>query len=175
MNVSTRLSTLLFSIILGFTCLSASAQEPEQYVWDLTDLYASQDDWEAAYTDLENRLQNVNRYRGTLGNSAEAMAEALTTISNAYKELTRVYIYTSLRRDADQRDPAEQTRFGRAMQLYNDWGEATSWMNPEILSVGTETIHRFLDEEPELGNFTFMLEDTLRMAPYTLDEQTEAI
>ncbi len=175
MKVSNRLSTLLFSIILGLTCFSASAQESEQYVWDLTDLYASPDDWEAAYIDLENRLQSVNRYRETLGNSAEAMAEALTSISNAYKELTRVYIYTSLRRDADQRNPDEQTRFGRAMQLYTDWGEATSWLSPEILSVGTETVHRFLDEEPALGNFTFMLEDTLRMASYTLDEQTEEI
>lgn len=175
MNISNRLSTLLFPFMLGLACLSVSAQESEQYVWDLTDLYSSPDDWEAAYADLENRLQSVTRYRGTLGNNAESMAEALTTISNAYKELTRVYIYTSLRRDADQRDPAEQTRFGRAMQLYTDWGEATSWLSPEILSVGTETVHRFLDEEPTLEKFTFMLEDTLRMAPYTLDEQTEAI
>lgn len=175
MKVSIRLSNLLFSIILGCTSLSVSAQESEQYVWDLTELYATTDDWEAAYADLENRLQSVDRFRGTLGNNAAAMAAALTSISNAYKELTRVYIYTSLRRDADQRDPDEQTRFGRAMQLYTDWGEATSWMNPEILSVGTETVHRFLDEEPALDNFAFMLEDTLRMAPYTLDEQTEAI
>ncbi len=175
MNISNRLSTLLFSIILGLAWLTASAQESERYVWDLSDLYASPDDWEAAYSDLENRLQSVTRYQGTLGNSAESMAEALTTISNAYKELTRVYIYTSLRRDADQRDPSEQTLFGRAMQLYTNWGEATSWLSPEILSVGTETVHRFLDEEPALEKFTFMLEDTLRMAPYTLDQQTEAI
>ena len=157
MNVSTRLPTLLFSIILGFSCLSVTAQESEQYVWDLTDLYASPDDWEAAYIDLENRLQSVDRYRGTLGNSAEAMAETLIAISDAYKELTRVYIYTNLLRDADQRDPTEQTRFGRAMQLYTNWGEATSWLSPEILSVGTETVHRFLDEEPALDNFEFML------------------
>jgi oligoendopeptidase F len=174
-----RLSTLLFSAVLALSfitgSLSAAAQESERYVWDLTDLYASPDDWEAAYTDLENRLQNAERFRGTLDDSAEAMAQALTFISDSYKELTRVYIYTSLRRDADQRDPQEQTRFGRAMQLYTDWGEATSWLSPEILSVGTETVHRFLDQEPALHKFEFMLEDTLRMAPYTLDEQTETI
>ena len=170
-----RLSPLLFSFILSLSFSSASAQESEEYVWDLTDLYATTDDWESAYTDLENRRQNFDRYRGTLGNSAAAMAEALATVSNAYKELTRVYIYTNLLRDADQREPEEQTRFGRALQLYTDWGETTSWLSPEILSVGTETVHRFLDEEPALAKFKFMLEDTLRMAPYTLDEQTEEI
>ena len=172
MRFVTLLPTL---ILLAFLSLNVSAQESEHYVWDLTDLYASPEDWEAAYADLNLRLQRVDRYRGTLGNSASAMAEALTVVSEAYKELTRVYIYSSLLRDADQRNPDEQTRFGRAMQLYTNWGEATSWLNPEILSVGTETVQRFLDEEPALANFAFSLNDTLRMAPYTLDEQTEAI
>ena len=170
-----RFAILLISIILGFSSPTVSAQDSEQYIWDLTDLYASSADWEAAYTDLDLRLQSVERYRGTLGNSAEAMAEALMSISDSYKDLTRVYIYSSLLRDADQRNPEEQSRFGRAMQLYTNWGEVTSWMSPEILSVGAETVHRFLDEEPALANFEFMLNDTLRMAPYTLDEKTEAI
>ncbi len=170
-----RLSALLFSILLGVSYLSVSAQESEQNIWDLTDLYATTDDWEAVLIDLDNRLESVQRIRGTLGNNAQAMAEALYSISDAYKELTRVYIYASLRRDADQRNPEEQTRFGRAMQLSTDWDEATSWLSPEILSVGTENIYRFLDDEPALNNFEFMLKDTLRMAPYTRDEQTEAI
>lgn len=172
-----RLTTFLLSLILFFPALSATAQDgdSERYVWDLTDLYATTDDWEAAFADLEYRLENVNQYRGTLGQSASHMAEALSYISDAYKELIRVYVYTSLRQDADQRVAEEQTRFGRAMQLYTNWGEATSWMSPEILALGSETVNRFLAEEPALADFEFMLQDTLRMAPYTLDERTEAI
>jgi oligoendopeptidase F len=172
-----RLTTLLLSLLLFLPALSVHAQDTdgERYVWDLTDLYATTDDWEAAFSDLEYRLENVNQYRGTLGESASHMAEALTYISDSYKELIRVYIYTSLRQDADQRVAEEQTRFGRAMQLYTNWGEATSWMNPEILALGSETVNRFQAEEPALDDFEFMLQDILRMAPYTLDERTEAI
>ena len=172
-----RIATFILSFLLVLPALTACAQEsePERYEWDLTDLYASVDDWEAAFTDLQNRLQDVDDYRGTLGDSAQSMSEALGFISNSYKELTRMYIYTNLRRDADQRVAEEQTRFGRAMQLYTNWGEATSWLNPEILSVGTETVNRYINEEPALADFEFMLQDILRMAPYTLDERTEEI
>tara|TARA_R110002110_G_scaffold147129_2_gene337493 strand:+ start:197763 stop:199628 length:1866 start_codon:yes stop_codon:yes gene_type:complete len=172
-----RIATFILSFLLVLPALTACAQEsePERYEWDLTDLYASVDDWEAAFTDLQNRLQDVDDYRGTLGDSAQSMSEALGFISDSYKELTRMYIYTNLRRDADQRVAEEQTRFGRAMQLYTNWGEATSWLNPEILSVGTETVNRYIDEEPALADFEFMLQDILRMAPYTLDERTEEI
>ena len=172
-----RIATFILSFLLVLPALTACAQEsePERYEWDLTDLYASVDDWEAAFTDLQNRLQDVDDYRGTLGDSAQSMSDALGFISDSYKELTRMYIYTNLRRDADQRVAEEQTRFGRAMQLYTNWGEATSWLNPEILSVGTETVNRYIDEEPALADFEFMLQDILRMAPYTLDERTEEI
>ena len=172
-----RIATFILSFLLVLPALTACAQEsePERYEWDLTDLYASVDDWEAAFTDLQNRLQDVDDYRGTLGDSAQSMSEALGFISDSYKELTRMYIYTNLRRDADQRVAEEQTRFGRAMQLYTNWGEATSWLNPEILSVGTETVNRYINEEPALADFEFMLQDILRMAPYTLDERTEEI
>jgi oligoendopeptidase F len=172
-----RLATLLFPLFLVFPTQTVWSQTSEQeiYVWDLSDLYSNVDAWESAFADLENRLETVVQYRGTLGESAESMSRALNEISDANKELTRLYIYTSLRQDADQRVAEEQTRFGRAMQLYSNWSEGTSWMNPEILAVGPETVNRYLAEEPGLADFGYMLQDILRMAPYTLDENTEAI
>ncbi len=172
-----RLATLLFPLLLVFPTQTVWSQTSEQeiYVWDLSDLYPDVDAWESAFADLENRLETVVQYRGTLGDSAESMSSALNEISDANKELTRLYIYTSLRQDADQRVAEEQTRFGRAMQLYSNWSEGTSWMNPEILAVGPETVNRYLAQEPGLADFEFMLQDILRMAPYTLDENTEAI
>ncbi len=170
-----KLATLLLSLLFGFSVNIVSAQESETYVWDLSDLYPDTEAWELALTDLEAQLDEIPKFRGTLGSNSQAMLSALSKISDGMKELTRLYIYTNLRRDADQRDPDEQTRFGRAMQLYTNWSEATSWLNPEILAIGDETVQRFLREQPELEKFRYMLNDTLRMEPYTLDENTENI
>ncbi len=168
---------LIFAGLL--TCLCApvlqAQEETVRYEWDLTDIYPTVAEWEAAMADIAERIADLPQLQGTLGNSADSLLAALREISNTNKETARAYVYTSLERDADQRQPETQARFGRARQLFSELGEATSWISPEILEVGADTIEQYLAEEPGLADFEFMLEDILRNAPHTLDQQTEAI
>ena len=89
--------------------------------------------------------------------------------------MQRAYTYTSLQRDADQRQPDAQARFARARQMLNDMQQAAAWLSPAILAIGEDRIRDFLAAEPRLEDFRFLLEDTLRQAPHTLDAETEAI
>ncbi|KCZ49487.1 oligoendopeptidase F [Hyphomonas pacifica] len=147
----------------------------EAYVWDLTELYASPEAWDAAYDDIKARTATLSDYKGTLGQSAEAMAKAFRATSDTAKDMVRLYTYASLSHDEDQRAPESQERFGKAQGLFQTFGEATSWMDPEVLSVGKETVEAYLAEEPALEPFRFTLENTLRQAPHTLDEKGEAL
>ncbi len=166
------LISLLF--VLGFTTF-AQAQDTVRYEWDLTEIYASVADWEQAMADIAQRIERIPAFQGTLGQSAQSLAIALEEISDTNKEVARAYVYTSLERDADQRVPEAQSRFGQARQMLTDMGEATSWISPEILSIGEQRIRQFIASEPRLNDFDFMLNDILRQAPHTLDQATEAI
>lgn len=147
----------------------------EKYEWNLTDLYATDAAWEEAYVEVEGMIDDLSQYKGTLGESSESMATAMRAVSDAYKEVMRVYVYTSLKRDEDQRVPEAQTQYGKAMSLYQKMGEAVSWIDPEVLSVGEETVLKYIDENDDLAPFTFHLKDTLRQADHTLDAKGEAL
>jgi len=164
---------VIFLMFFGFQ--SSLLAQTETYVWDLTDIYPTVSEWEEAMATIASRIENLPSYQGTLGESAESLYTALREYSDTQKEVYRAYVYTSLERDADQRQPEPQARFGRARQMLSNIGEATSWISPEILSVGEERIRAFLAQEPRLADFRVMLEDTLRQAPHTLDAETEAI
>lgn len=169
----------IFLLLLVF-CLpwvSAQAQNNAEvrYEWDLTDLYPSEEAWQNALEEVRARIEKLPSLKGTLGKNAQTMAAALTEISDSYKEAGRVYIYTSLSRDEDQRDPVAQKRFAQARQMLSDYSQAVAWLNPEILSIGEKKVERFIQREPELEKFSFMLRNILRQAPHTLDEKTEAI
>ena len=172
-----RFTLLIGTVVAMFLSVAATAQDSAvtKYVWDLTDLYASPQAWEDAINESNQRIGKIPDYKGTLGKSAKSMREALTSISDTYKETVRVYIYTSLSRDEDQRVPEAQARFGRARQLFSDFSEATAWLNPEILEVGEKKVNRFLKQDDGLEKFRFMLMDTLRKAPHTLDDKGEAL
>jgi oligoendopeptidase F len=149
------------------------AREP--IVWDLTDLYETPDAWEAAYTSLQARIAELPAYKGTLGKSAKQMATVYNQTSDVAKDGIRLYTYASLKNDEDQRDAASQERFGKAQNLFQSLGEATSWMDPEVLTLGEKKVRAFLAAEPALANFRFSLEETLRQAPHTLDDKGETL
>jgi len=60
-------------------------------------------------------------------------------------------------------------------QLYANFGAQASYIEPEILRVGRETIDRFASAEPRLKNYTFYLHDIVRRAPHTLTDSEEKL
>lgn len=147
----------------------------DHYVWDLADLYADLDAWESDFTAQRERIGEIEAYKGTLGDGAGAMLAAFDTMTEIEKEIVRLYVYSSLQRDEDQRDAEAQARFNRVQALYQNLAEAASWVDPEILEVGEETVLAYLAEEPGLAPYEFSLKDTLRRAPHTLDEEGEGM
>ncbi|MYH85069.1 MAG: oligoendopeptidase F family protein, partial [Gammaproteobacteria bacterium] len=171
-----RVSALLvFTLLTGIAVNVHAQSDAVRYEWDLTDIYPTVEAWEGAISAVTNRLDALSRYRGTLDNGASELADALEAQSDTTKEAYRVYVYTSLMRDVDQREPAAQARFARARQMLTNLEQATSWLRPEILDLGADNIRSFRQQEPRLEKFGFMLEDILRQEPHTLDQRTEAI
>src|SRR5690606_5908812 len=74
----------------------ATPSEPERYLWDLTDLYASAAAWDSAFAAVQSRVAALERHRGTLGDGAAALAAALRDISDVRKAVARLYVYASL-------------------------------------------------------------------------------
>ena len=143
--------------------------------WDLTDLYPSDSAWEAKRKELLAQVPRLTGYKGTLGKSATSLRTALQAISDAYRETVRFYIYASLKADEDLRVGTNQERKQQAQDLFTALGEATSWVNPEVLRVGAQRIRSFVRADRGLGKFSFQLEDTLRQAPHTLTDEGEKL
>lgn len=154
---------------------AAPAAETVTYTWDLTDLYASKADWEAALAKVTADAKALERFKGTLGRSAASLETALKANSAVIKEGLRVYLYASLSYDQDQRVAETQAMNGQAQQFFQTYSEATSWMAPELVKAGEKKIMGFLKASKGLEPFTFMLTDTFRQAPHVLDEKGEAL
>ena len=171
-----RLITLLCSLfcILQLSG-SLSAQDTARYDWDLTDIYADVSDWQSALDQVSLRITEFQNLKGSLGVNAQSFLRVMNEYSDLNKEAARVYVYTSLQRDADQREPEAQARFGLARQMYTDLTAGLSWINPELLKIGDDKVNRFFEEESNLADYEFLVRDILRQSPHTLDEATEAI
>jgi oligoendopeptidase F len=178
MTELSRRETLLFSAAVVATAAGAAQGQPAAApatVWDLTELYPTDAAWTAERDAVEKDLPGVAAYRGKLGESAATLKAALQLASDLNRRLARLSTYAGLKADEDLQVSANQERRQLSTALAGKLGEATAWMNPELLSVGAARIEAFLAADPGLGKFRFGLKDVLRQAPHTLDPAGEAL
>lgn len=50
--------------------LKARKDMDKRYMWDLTQIYKTNEDWEKAFVELQARIPEVGRYSGTMGTPA---------------------------------------------------------------------------------------------------------
>jgi oligoendopeptidase F len=143
--------------------------------WDLTDLYPNDAAWAAERTAIQAEIAGLPRLRGTLGRDAAALRTALQAISDTYRKTARLYIYASLKADEDLRVAPNQERKQQAQDVFTAMGEATAWVEPEILTVGQQKVDGFVTAETGLARFRFYLANILRRAPHTLSEESERV
>ena len=147
----------------------------DKYKWNLAEVYPGLADWVAEKTKVATDLPKIRSFSGKLGSSAPVLADALDTIINLEKELSRLYVYASMLADQDTRNSEPQGMRQEMQLLFAEFSAQASYLEPEILKTGQETIERFIQIEPRLAIHTFYLRDTLRRAAHTLSDAEEKI
>jgi oligoendopeptidase F len=153
----------------------AAPQERPQDRWNLADMYASPQAFDADVARVEGQLKDIAACKGQLGSSAARFKHCMDTYYDAFKRLLRLYTYAGESAAQDTGDAAAQALEQKAQVLLAHIQEASSYVNPEILALGRTRIDAFMRAEPSLAIYRHPIDDILRMAPHTLDAEGEAI
>lgn len=166
---------VMLTLLLAAGLSAASFAEEQNDTWNLADIYPSVEAWAEAKDALAARLPEVEACHGKLGDSAEQLLHCSELLSDLSKAFSRLYAYAGMAADADTRDADSQRRRTEMQILASQFSEQVSFLSPEIVSVGAETLNRYLDQEPGLEPYRHNIEDTLRQAEHVLDEKSEAM
>ncbi len=143
--------------------------------WNLTELFPSVDAWNTERERILSEMAKLADYQNHLGESSAKLLEFSDKVSALQKATARLYVYTSLKGDEDQRDAEAQERLSLARSVYAKFGQTVSFISPEILSIGADKIEDFISQEPELEKHAFGLRDILRGADHTLSLEAESV
>jgi oligoendopeptidase F len=172
---------LLLPALVVALVLTGSAQTrdrsavPDAYTWNLTDLYPNDAAWQAAKAAAAKVVPTMAQFKGKLGSSASALADALEMASSIDKAMSRLFVYASLQSDQDTRDAGHLAMQQQMIQLYSGFQAEASFIEPEVLRFPTGTVAKFVAAEPRLKVYRFYLEDIARRAPHTLSEPEETL
>jgi len=172
--------TLSAILLIAMTVL-LTAQErdrskvADKYKWNLAEVYPNPAAWRAQKETVTAELPKIREFEGTLSASPKTLADALELMSRLDKELTRLYVYASMLSDEDTRDSVPQGMQQEMQQIAASFGAYASFIEPEIVKIGSTAIEKAIGAEPRLKPYSFYLRDIARRAAHTLSDAEEKI
>ncbi len=143
--------------------------------WNVKDLYQTEDDYNRDFKYLEEHLNDFKNYEGHILDDEFKLYEILKFDTNFSRKLEQVYIYAHINNDSDTTDIKYQSMYGKALQLYEKYCVATSFIVPELLKSDYDLILKYIEKNSKLNEFARSLKEIFRIKPYILSDKEEKI
>lgn len=140
--------------------------------WDLSGLFTDTTSWQKSYEELGAEIDALPSLQGKLAESSDSLYKALTQMKEIGRKLEAVCSYAFLCYEADASDSANQELNGKANVIAARFGQNTSWFEPELMEIPTETLSAWASEE-RYEEYRIYLDKLLHMKSHTLDKQGE--
>jgi len=158
-------------MLVTLATLALAADDPD--TWDLSHVFPSVEAWEAAIPEAEAAIDRVRACEGTLAQGREQLATCAAAWSDAQLRLSHLNLYAVQHSDADTRVDAWQQRRARVGNLWQSFGAAAAWVEPELQALPDE-VDSWLDDEA-LAAHRYPIEASRRRGEHTLSVEGERL
>lgn len=146
---------------------------PNEYKWDIEAMYPDESQWERDMDECLALAEDFAKYDGKLTESARTLAEALKLRDQIWLKLEHAFVYAHMKKDEDNRVDKYQAMDDKCGSVIARVSAAMSFFTPQLLETPEEEILQYIEEEPELKTYEFMLKDTLREKAHILTAAEE--
>ena len=151
------------------------SEVPEELKWDLTRVFKTDEDWEAAFDNAKDEVEKLGDFKKILTKSGKDLYESLTQILAVKRQVENIYVYATMSSDVDTSNSHYLGYVSRAQNLVNQFEAVTSFISPEILSIPADKFEQFKKDEPRLNDYAHYLETITNKRPHTLPAEEEKI
>ena len=157
------------------TELLGRKEVPLEYTWDLESLFKNQESWDEEYELVKKLAEEFELHKGKATLSSDNLYKVLVDRDNLYRRAQNLAVFTHMKLDEDTTNNISQGLSDKAMNLYVEVNEKTSFLEPEILLLDTDQLKGFFEEKPELKLYSQFLDDLLRQKSHILSAREESI
>ncbi len=118
---------------------------PEQYKWNLGDIYATTADWEKEFDSLAKSMPTLDKFKGKL-NNADDIFDMYETTDAIGKIVEKLYCYAYMAYCEDSKDTEKQTRYGKITGALSKFSEVLSYIDPEMSKLTTEEFDKLIED-----------------------------
>ena len=147
---------------------------PASDKWDLTTLFKTDNDWEAALAKIESDAASVEAFQGKLASGAETLLAALKAYEALWKNIELVDNYASLLKTADEGDEKATDMEGRAEMATSKASALTSFFDSELSAIPDADILAWIERD-DFKDYKVYVQKLLRQKEHILSQKEERI
>ena len=150
-------------------------QVPEEFTWNLKDMYESDEAWRREYEALKELPGRIAQFKGRLGESAETLLAFLRLQDELELRLGMLHGYASCKGDQDTANAVYQDLRGKAMATVVAVSSAAAFAAPEIMAIDEDRLNLFYIAQPALETYRRSLYQIRRRAAHILSPAEERL
>jgi oligoendopeptidase F len=146
-----------------------------QDTWNAESIFLDQAAWEAALQTVEADLSRLDAYRGKLHENPTKLADGIALIEDLMRRTGHVYMYAAMFYYPDTGDQKGMAMLGRGSSLFARVSGATSFLDPELIGIGQETLKAWMTQEPRLQPYAHYFDNLFRLQAHVRSAEVEEI
>lgn len=157
------------------TSIPPRSEADPDFTWNAESVFATPRDWEIELDAILTDLPKLNEFQGHLGKSPMVLADALDMQEALIGRGRRVNVYAGFSASVDTTDQNAAAMAGMARSMYAQLLAAASFIKPELLEIGEETLMKWSESEPRLTIYKHFFLDLFRIAAHVRSGEVEEI
>ena len=143
--------------------------------WNAESVYPSPTVFDAEVKSLVESLQEIKKFQGHLGDDPSVFIEAMNAIDILSQRAARVQVYASLSSAVDTADQLGASMNSKAMSALAQVSAATSFVDPELLTIGEARLRQWLKDDPRIKVYEHYFNDLFRKQEHVRNAEVEQI
>ena len=111
--------------------------------WCLEDLFSTDEAWEQAVNELEEKIEHLKGYAGRMEESAEVMEECLQLIDGAENLYEKILVYSNEKMHQDMGNAKYQGYAAKAQTEGARLSASEAFFEPEVLAMPETKLQKY--------------------------------
>lgn len=157
------------------TELKSRDQMDTKYSWNLSDMIASDKEWQLLYDDVLDLTDKLAALEGTLLLSPDHLYNYLILDEELNIKLMRLFVYSNMNSHQDTGNSSVQEMVQKVGSLVVQVTSKLSFIEPEIMSGDSAVLLNYINEKKELKVYTHYFLNKLRQKEHVLPKEQEEL
>ncbi|HEY7506596.1 MAG TPA: M3 family metallopeptidase, partial [Nitrososphaera sp.] len=143
--------------------------------WSAESVFPSPDAYNSEVDSLLERLLDIKKYQGHLGEGPDTFLHAMDIIEEISQRAAKVRVYATMSSAVDATDQQAAALSGKASSALAQVSAGTSFVDPELLSIGEQKLHQWLVEDQRMRLYEHYFNDLFRKQTHIRSAEVEQL